>query len=183
MKSASNSFLASLFTRMFCVVCALLFCSNISSEVVQEYQVKAAYLVNFPKIVRWPEAAFQNLDSPFNFCLLDGEKISETVKDTIHNDTVNGRKVVVHTGSSVLAQCHIIFIGSDRKDLATLVFSTVEGRDVLTVGDFSEFSDSGGMITFFTKDSRVNIAIDLAAVIDTNLKLSVKLIKIAKINF
>ena len=140
-------------------------------------------MVNFPKNVRWPETAFQNLDSPFNFCLLGGEKISETVKHTIHNNIVNGRKVLVLTGSSVLAQCHMIFIGADRKDLATLVFSAVEGRDVLTVGDFSEFSDSGGMITFFTKKSRVKIAIDLAAVIETNLRLSARLIKMAKINF
>jgi len=173
----------SLYIKVLAAFGLLLMCTYVFSETIKEYQVKAAYLVNFPKTVYWPDSAFEKPDSPLYFCMLGGGAISETVKDTINDKIVNGRKVIVLTASSILAQCHIIFIGEDRKDLAGLVFSVIEGKDILTVGDFEEFAHSGGLITFFKKNNRINIAIDLTAVMDTRLKLSAKLIKIATINF
>jgi len=173
----------SLYKKALATFGLLLVNTYVFSETVKEYQVKAAYLVNFSKTVYWPETAFEKPDSPLYYCMLGGGVISETVKDTINHKMVNGRTVVVLTASSVLAQCHIIFIGEDKKELAGLVFSATEGKDILTVGDFEEFAHSGGLITFFKKNNRINIAIDLAAIMDTKLKLSAKLIKIATINF
>ena len=35
-----------------------------------EYQVKAAFLLNFTKFVEWPAAAFAAADSPIAICIL-----------------------------------------------------------------------------------------------------------------
>ena len=39
---------------------------------VSEYKLRAAYLYNFSKFIRWPESAFESKDSAFVIGLLGG---------------------------------------------------------------------------------------------------------------
>jgi hypothetical protein len=52
---------------------------------------------------------------------------------------------------------------------------------VLTVSDISDFARQGGMIGFVIEDGRVKIQINLQAVNNAGLKISAKLLEVAKI--
>lgn len=173
-----------LYLRLVCILGLALMQSATFSAKIKAFQIKAAYLVHIPKNVTWPESSFKSSDSPFHYCLLDSGDVSETVKETLEDKSVRGRKIIFHTEVSLDTQCHIIFLSKTKKALVSQVFTIVEGKkDILTIGDFEEFANSGGMIHFYNEGKRVKIAIDLTAILDTDLKISSKLIKIANIEF
>jgi hypothetical protein len=171
---------------LICLVAAvflILINKNLFSESIKEYQLKAAYLANIPNHVTWPKSSFESPDSPFYFCLLDSGDISDAVKQILDVKEMNGRKILINTEISLIKRCHIIFVDKTNKDLVSIVFSTIEGKDVLTIGDFDEFANSGGMINFYTKDNRVKIAINLNGILETKLKISSKLTNISSFTF
>ncbi len=60
-----------------------------------EYQVKAAFLLNFTKFIDWPEAAFASKDSPITICILGKDPFGPVLDEIVQGETVNARKVTV----------------------------------------------------------------------------------------
>ncbi len=60
-----------------------------------EYQVKAAFLLNFTKFIDWPAASFANPDSPITICILGKDPFGPVLDEIVQGETVNSRKVAV----------------------------------------------------------------------------------------
>ncbi|MGH9611632.1 MAG: YfiR family protein, partial [Bryobacteraceae bacterium] len=60
-----------------------------------EYQVKAAFLLNFTKFVEWPAAAFAASDSPIAICVLGDDPFGGALDQIVEGEVVNGRKLVI----------------------------------------------------------------------------------------
>ena len=76
----------------------LLACVSISSYPARaaeaeplEYQVKAAFLLNFTKFVQWPASAFADEHSPLAICILGEDPFGNTLTEIVKGETVNGR--------------------------------------------------------------------------------------------
>jgi hypothetical protein len=122
-----------------------------SSAVAQtdlEYQVKAAFLLNFAKFVEWPPNAFANSDSPLTICILGKDPFGRTIDDLVQGEAANGRKLMVRRMSQPPAPqaCHVVFAeGSTKESAKTL---SALGPGVLIVGEGGSFLRDGGMIAF-----------------------------------
>jgi hypothetical protein len=144
-----------------------------------EYDVKAAYLINFGKFVREPGGKAQR--SSFDICLLGHDSMGQTIDDLAANQSVDNLPVHVRRIPDVTQAkvCAIVFISADegdhlREDLAIL--STTE---VLTVSDASDFLNRGGMIQFLLIQNHVRFAVNLNAVNHAHLVLSSELLRVA----
>src|SRR6185295_1439245 len=60
-----------------------------------EHQVKAAFIINFPKYVDWPAEAFADPNSPIVIVILGEAKVTEEIQKIITGRTVNGREIVL----------------------------------------------------------------------------------------
>ena len=60
-----------------------------------EYQVKAAFLLNFTKFVQWPATAFAAADSPIAICVWGNDPFGKVLDEIVAEEVVDGRKVVV----------------------------------------------------------------------------------------
>src|ERR1700733_13892466 len=58
-----------------------------------EYQVKAAFLLNFTKFVEWPAMAFKSAESPISICILGNDPFGSALDKVVAGEVVNGRKV------------------------------------------------------------------------------------------
>jgi hypothetical protein len=58
--------------------------------------------------------------------------------------------------------------------------ASVKGSAVLTVGESSDFAESGGMIRFCMDGNKIRFEINLAAVNAAKLKMSARLLTLAK---
>jgi hypothetical protein len=79
-----------------------------------------------------------------------------------------------------LRACNILFISESEKKRMPAILAGLRGTSVLTVADMDNFIGSGGMIQFVVEDARVRVAIDVGATSRAHLKISSKLLSLAR---
>jgi hypothetical protein len=93
---------------------------------------------------------------------------------------VNNRRVVVLRPRRVPlpTACKVLFVAASQKGASKNLPSV--GPGVLTVGEGDSFMRDGGMITFVIEGRRVRFDINLAVAENAGLKLSSKLLSVAR---
>ena len=147
-----------------------------------EYQVKAAFLYNFAKFIEWPPSSFSDASAPLRICILGRDPFGMELHDIANEKTVNGRKLQVTQLADLRTArtCHILFIASSEKTELKQTLESLQGADVLTVGDTKGFVEKGGMINFVLENDRVRFEVNHRAAEQAGLKVSAKLLNIAK---
>jgi len=175
--------------RLMAGILALFACAHLltppnayAQDLPSEYQVKAAYLFNFLKFVEWPDDAFQDPLAPIVIGIVGNDPFGEALPQVVLGKTVQGRDLVIrryHIGED-LRGSHILFISASEKKRLPQLLAGLHGASVLTVADMDHFVESGGMIQFLIENSRVRFAIDVGAASRTRLKISSKLLSLAR---
>ena len=147
---------------------------------VTEYQVKAAFLLNFGKYVEWPSAA---VGDALDICVLGEDPFGSTLEETVAGRSVGKRKVKTRrvSDASGAQGCNILFVCSSEADRVDEILKKVDGLPILTVGETAGFVESGGGIEFMVKDDRVRIRVNTGVTDDLGLVVNPRLLKIAEI--
>jgi hypothetical protein len=147
-----------------------------------EYQVKAAFLFNFAKFVEWPADAFEGPQDPVAICVVGKDPFGESLDSVVRGETVSGRPLVVRRprNPEEIRECQIIFLARSERAYQDDVLSFVEGASILTVGEDEGFLTDGGIIRFLLEKNRVRFDINLTAAETNRLKLSSKLLRLAR---
>jgi hypothetical protein len=149
----------------------------------REYQIKAAFLVNFMQFVTWPPAAFTNADAPFCIGVLGDDPFGAALDQAVRGETVHHHKVVVQRTQRVedCKDCQMIFVSrSEEKNLAVILPSLNSGP-ILTVGETRDFARRGGVINFFLEGNKVRFEINPTVAQRGKLKISAQLLNLGKI--
>jgi len=145
-----------------------------------EYEVKAAFLYNFAKFVKWPEG--NTLGPTFVVAVMGEDPFGDILDRTFAGKTIQGRKTEVrriHTPTPP-SDAQILFIGSSERPRLAQILKTLEGGSALTVADMDGFTERGGMIAFRLRSDVVNFDINLDQVERARLKMSSQLIRLAR---
>ena len=112
-----------------------------------EYEVKAAYLLNFTRYVDWPSSAFPRQDSPLVICVIGPDPFHAILERTVEGRAADGHPIAVQRAAlaSDTRGCHMAFLASGSQDLRIPQFDQLEGA-VLTIGEGRGFARRGGMI-------------------------------------
>jgi hypothetical protein len=147
-----------------------------------EYQVKAAFLFNFAKFVKWPADAFSSADEPIGICILGQNPFGSVLEETVRGKVVANRTFVVLQNPDALhvSRCHIVFV-SASEGKRSFIFEDLKNKRVLTISETDGVNWGGGVIGLSLKDGRVRIEIDPAAVERAGLRISSKLLSLAEI--
>jgi hypothetical protein len=143
-----------------------------------EYQVKAAFLLNFTKFIEWPPSSLPP-NAPFSICILGSDPFGRALDRIVDGETVNGRKLAVtriHDQQS--HSCQMVFVDRSEKEAAKVLPGF--GRGVLTVGERNDFMRDGGMIAFVIENRRVRFDVNMAAAANAGLRISSKLLNVAR---
>ena len=145
-----------------------------------EYQVKAAFLLNFTKFIEWPPNAFDDGRSPIAICLFGDDPFDGALNQLVEGEVVNGRKVVVQKirRAPAAKSCQVLFVGKGEKETPKILSGL--GPGVLTVGEGEGFLRDGGMITFVLENHRVRFEINQGAASNAELNMSPRLLNVAK---
>ena len=144
-----------------------------------DYDVKAAFLYNFAKFVKWPDEGA--LGPTFVVAVLGDDPFGDVLDRTFAGKTILNRTVEVQRISTLdpNAPTQILFVASSEKPRLPQVLKALEGTNVLTVGEMDGFADRGGMIAFRMKEDTVHFDINLERVERAGLKMSSQLIRLA----
>jgi hypothetical protein len=169
------------------VVAPVAAASTRSAEESLEYNLKAAFLFNFTKFVDWPadagNPAYPDEKAPFQLCVLGEDPFGKSLDDLVLNETVNGRPIAVRRlpRGTDPRSCQILFLGRMERERQAEILGGLRGLPVLTVGESDRFLADGGLISFFLDARRVRFEISLANVDRSRLKISSKLLRLAKL--
>jgi len=148
-----------------------------------EYQVKAAFLYNFTRFINWPPTAFTAPDAPFVIGIVGNDPFGTYIEEIVAGEKVGDRKIIVQHYQDVkeIGNCQIIFIHLSESSKVKEILTALESHNILAVSDIDNFAKLGGQVRFFKESNKVKIQINMEAAKRSQLEISSKLLRIAKI--
>jgi hypothetical protein len=160
-------------------IAAAFFAGALHAQVVAaEYQVKAAFLGNFPKFVEWPSLQ-PGGRSPLVIGIVGDDPFGPMLSSVISGATSDEHPLVLTRlrWNDRLDGCHILFVSASEIQHLPQILS--EAPNALTVGDFNSFARRGGMIEMRMVGNRVRFDINLGAARRAGIRISSKLLGLA----
>jgi len=148
---------------------------------ITEYQVKAAYLVNFGRFVEWPARLAPASSDLFNICVLGQDSFGADLDSAVAGETIGRAHMLAKRISrpQEAADCRVLFITASEAGQWKEILAALGKLSILTVSDMPQFAQHGGMIQFLRDGNRVRFDINLAATQRAGLNLSSELLKVA----
>jgi hypothetical protein len=164
-------------TRLRSFLAAALFFSSViilgQGRATSEYEVKAAYLLNFARFVEWPAG-----NDPFYICVVGDNPFQGALERLVEGESIDGRPIVVRSLSRWQEPCRILFVSRSERDAFRILRQA--GRGVLTVGEEPGFLSDGGMINFVVDERKVKFEVNLKAATESSIRINSRLLSVAK---
>jgi hypothetical protein len=146
-----------------------------------EYQVKAAYLLNFARFVEWP-AGVLPASSPLNIAIVGDDPFGGALDEVLRGKSANGHAIQLRhlRWDDTLAPSQIIFISASEEGHLSQILRFIGRDSVLTVSDIDRFSLRGGVIEFLMVGDRVRFDINRTSAAAAQLNISSKLLNVAR---
>ena len=154
-----------------------------ADEIVsQEYQVKAAFLYNFAKFVKWPDDAREKSEA-FVIGIYGPDPFGNDIDELLKDEKIDNRPVIVHRFKNLksIDFCHVLFVTDERPQRLRELMVSLGDKNVLTVGQSENFIENGGMISFFIEDDKIRFEINKTATDKSKLQISSQLFKLARV--
>jgi len=146
-----------------------------------EYDVKAAFLVNFASFVEWPEGSFQKPDDPILICVLGRDPFGRALDDVAAGKSISGRPIALRKLADPrnASGCRILFIHSLERKKTTPLSRVLPEQGVLTVGEEDGPSPESMIVNFTIEKGRVRFSVNLDIAEREKLQLSSRLLGLA----
>lgn len=171
-------------SHLLWVLCllAVLACVPARSQSVPENDMKTAFIYNFILFTEWPAESIAD-SGTLPVCINSASSLRPALS-AIQDKIVKGRRLTVTLLDTLdigARQCGVLFVDSLdvrqwtglRKSLATL--------PVLTIGNEGELGLERTMVTLSQSNRKIVFDIDMAAVRQSGLAMSSKLLRLARI--
>jgi hypothetical protein len=145
-----------------------------------EYDVKAAFVLNFVRYVEWPPT---HRSAPLRLCVLQGNPFGTRLESVVSGEQWQGGPIEVRVVADVRrdSECHLLYVPQAVQARFVASQSAIAGQPVLTVGEDAAFLDRGGMIRLFVEEKRVRFSINQKAAEAAGLLISSRLLRLARV--
>ena len=150
----------------------------------REYVLKAGYIFNFTKFIKWPETTAREIDDKgWNFCLVGQDPFGTILSKFAENLKKKKVKMGVTTpvSSEEMRQCHILFLSQSEKTKVHQTLLPVREYPVLVIGDTPGFAEKGISINFFLQKNKIRFEVNREALNRAGLVVSSELLDLARI--
>ena len=149
----------------------------------KEYQVKAAFLLNFAQFVDWPEAAFAEKDAPLCIGVLGDDPFGPALDEAVDGESIRNHKLTVRRARRIedLTNCQLVFVSTSEKKGVQDILAKFHSHPVVTVSEAAGFAEQGGTINFYREQNRVRFEINAGSALESGLKISSQLLRLGKI--
>lgn len=154
--------------------------SPAAAQTVAEPALKAAFLVNFVRFTQWSAGALPP-GAPVVLCVSDVAVAAE-LESIATEQVIDGRPLIVRRTplDAAWSSCAVAYVhGLDRRRSRSWLEGMPAG--ILTVSDADNFATEGGIIQLFAVDGRMRFAINVEEADRRGIRLSAKLLQLARI--
>ena len=147
-----------------------------------EFEIKAAYLLNFAKLVEWPASAFSGGKGALVIGVVGRGSVADELARIFSGASAGGHPIEVRRVSAgdggALVACHVIFVPESER--ADGVLGATQGRPVLVVGETEDFARRGAAIGFVKDGGTLKFEANPKAAARNGLTVSAKLLRVAR---
>jgi hypothetical protein len=186
---------------LLAVTLVLFFGGTTSSfaQEVEEYHIKAVFLLNLSHFVTWPAetseiaetsetaetSATAEAEKTFVIGIYGPDPFGPILDQAIVGERVHNRSITIKRYSQLselaLRPCSLLFIHSSKLPEWEQFVQYLAGSPVLTVADSIGFPQQGGMVNLLKKGQTIQIQVNHEAVLKSGLSMSAKLLNLAHI--
>ncbi len=150
---------------------------------MDEFEVKAAFLLKFPAFGECPKERTSTEEGEIVIGILGKDPFGEKLDRLVQKANAASRKVRVQRAAdpNKLLACHIVFIADSERNKLRSTLKTLAAHPILTVSGMPGFCGEGGIVATLRKDNTVKLEINRRAAEGAGLKLSSKLLRVAKL--
>jgi hypothetical protein len=147
---------------------------------LEEQTVLAALALNIVRFTTWPIEA--QIRETINFCVVGDNAVQQSFT-SIDNKTVGNQilKIVNLSHLSNFEQCNVLYVSELKQNLLLQIFVEIKKRPLLTIGEGHDFAVQGGMVGLENVNNKISLYVNLSVVHESNLNISSRLLKLAKI--
>lgn len=152
--------------------------ANGQSNVTRQEDIQAAFLYNFAKFIEWPPGSFVNGVVSFRIQIIGRDPFDGRLDKIVLGKKLHDRPIeVIHSFEEAHAGLvHIAFVSSSEEKRLDSLLKAYRPLHVLTVSDIADFTRRGGMIGFVTQSGAVRFNFNQAAVEQSQLRVSSRLL-------
>jgi uncharacterized protein DUF4154 len=151
------------------------------NEQTAEYEIKAAFLCKFGNYVEWPsqQTAFA---TPFAIGVLASDAVVEELERAARGQSVNGRLITVRrlAAGDPVNGIGILFVARSQAARLAETLAEAKGQPILTVTESDPGTALGGIVNFVVVADKVRFDIALQQAEQSNLKISARLLGVAR---
>jgi len=149
------------------------------ADQVPEYQVKAEFLERFTRFIDWPA------EPPPHFVIgvVGRNPFNGFIERMASEHRIKGRPIEVRYVSDLgqIDGCQVVFITASERDRLRRILARTDAKPILTVSDSDGFAAAGVMINFYNAGDTVRFEINESAAERSGLRVSSKLLKLARL--
>ena len=142
---------------------------------LSDVKVRAAFLVNLAKFVRWPEAS-----GPLIVGVAGDDALAAALVQGVNGRLIEGRALHVRIilPSEDPDGCDVLYIGNLNDREASTLLARTRGP-ILTVGATLRFLRDGGIVRIFIEGERMRFQVNHRQAADAGLQISSQLLSLA----
>jgi hypothetical protein len=156
------------------------FAAGNASQTAPDVAVKAAFLFNFAKFTEWPALSS---GASIVMCVVGDDRVGATLADTVRGQSIGGHAFDVRRSqdSAAWATCQLLYVADADIKRSIGGLAAIKALPVLTVSDGKGFAAASGIIELYVEGERMRFAINLDTAEGSGLRLSSRLLGLARI--
>ncbi len=157
---------------------------GVSAQHVQEYDIKAVFLLNLIHFVHWP-ATIEHRPDNFVIGIYGPDPFGPIIDKVVEGERKVKSSIKLQRYSELSQlnpmDCNMLFIHTSKIDDWAVIHEQFRGYPVLLVADTSGFTEQGGMVNLLKTRQKVQVEVNPDAVRESGLSMSSKLLNLARI--
>ena len=155
---------------------------SLSAQTRISYSIKAAYIFNFAKFMKWPGGTFSQENQPF-FIAIVGDDDCMSCFEALANKKIQGHPITLTQYTTVQdippTSCHILFVTGQYLSQKSRNWLKGLSKPILSIGESPAFLNADGMITFISHGDTIRFIINHQKIKNNHLTISSRLLKLA----
>jgi hypothetical protein len=151
-----------------------------AADAVPAATLRAAFLFNFARFTEWPG---DGPAGPLTLCVVGDPAVADALDHLAGDRQIGGRDVSIArlVSPRAVKTCQLLYLASPDAVAQARMLDEVARLPILTIGEGEQFVHIGGVVGLFLDSGRMRFAINTDAVLRAGLKLSSRLLGLAKV--
>lgn len=146
-----------------------------------EFELKAAFVLNFIRLVNWGTIPGEEISSELPVCALANSEFASAIRQTVSGKSAGRRSISFKiTSSPDPLRCRTLIVDSAQYPAVRQAMTAVQDAPVLTIGNGPGFLAMGGIFELFVQDRKVQFDASLEAIRRAKLDVSARLLQLSR---